>query len=56
LNAFLKNNAELSPEALTHITASVEGQIVKHYDAHYASEIYSYSKDHLVSEQVSLVM
>jgi len=46
----------LSAEALTYITDTVEAQIVKYYDSNYATEIYSYSKDHLVSEQVSMVM
>jgi hypothetical protein len=30
--------------------------VVKHFDNHYVPDIYAYSKDHLVSEQVSLVM
>jgi hypothetical protein len=34
----------------------VEAIVIKHYDSKYAPEIYSYSKDQLISEQVSLVM
>jgi hypothetical protein len=56
LHAFLKNNAELSGEALQFITDSVEFIVIKHYDSRYAPEIYAYSKDQLISEQVSLVM
>ena len=34
----------------------VERAVVKYYDSRYAPDIFSYSKDHLISEQVSLVM
>ena len=56
LLAFTKNNAELSPAALAFITDSVEAIVTKYYDSRYAPDIYAYSKDQLISEQVSLVM
>lgn len=56
LHSFIKNNTELSPDALEFITHSVESIVIKHYDSKYAPEIYTYSKDQLISEQVSLVM
>ena len=36
LHSFIKNNTELSPEALEFITQSVEAIVIKHYDSKYA--------------------
>lgn len=56
LHAFIKNNNELSPSALPFINQAVEAAVTKYYDSRYAHDIYAYSKDQLISEQVSLVM
>jgi hypothetical protein len=56
LHGFIKNNGELTEECAGVIASFVEKAVVKYYDSHYAHEILSYSKDHLIYEQVSLVM
>jgi len=56
LNSYLKNNTDLSEEAVALVSAFVEGVVVKHYDSSYAQEVYAYARDQLISEQVSMVM